>query len=152
MTAAIANRDTKEIGLLQEVAPIALPVAAATTIFAGTMVFTDAAGNAVPGNITTALRAWGRCEKQVVNTVAAGFGTAGALTVEAQPGVFPFVNGDAITAADAGKPCYAIDDQTVVKTAGAGRPYAGVIFGLTNGEVRVGIGPVFGASFHTVGS
>ncbi len=150
MTAAVANRDTKEVGFVQEVAALAFPVAAATTIYAGTMVATDAAGNAVPATATTALRLWGRCEKQVVNTVAAGFGTAGALTVEAQPGVFMFNNGDAITAADAGKPCYAGDDNTVYlasSVAGVAKPYAGIVYGLTGTEVRVGIGPLFGAPF-----
>lgn len=154
MTAAVANRDTKEVGLVQEVAPLAFPVAAATTIFAGTLVATDAAGNAVPASASTALRIWGRCEKQVVNTVAAGFGTAGQLTVEAQPGVFMFNNGDSITAADAGKPCYAGDDNTIYlasSAAGVAKPYAGIVYGLTGSEVRVGIGPLFGAPFGGAG-
>lgn len=150
MTAATAGRDTKEVGFVQEVAALAFPVAAATSIFAGTMVGTDSAGNAVPATATTAIKLWGRAESTQLNTVAAGFGTAGQKTIEVQPGVFMFNNGDGITAADAGKPCYAGDDNTVFLASsvlGVAKPYAGIIYGLTGSEVRVGIGPLFGAPF-----
>jgi hypothetical protein len=150
MVALLVNRDTDEAALVQEVSLLALPVAANTTIFSGSLVATDAAGNAVPASALSSLRVWGRADKQIVNTVAAGFGTAGALTIEVQCGVFMFVNGDGITNANIGQLCYALDDQTVTLASGSvanGRPVAGVIYGLTGTQVRVGVGPLFAAPF-----
>lgn len=150
MTAADRNIDTVEqAGPIASsvIAALAYPVAAATTIFAGTMVALDASGNAVPASASSAVRVVGRAEKQVVNTVAAGFGAAGALAIEARPGVFPFANADGITAADIGKMAYAVDDKTVAlaaSAAGVARPPVGPIYGLLNGQVKVGVGPVFG--------
>ncbi len=139
-----AGRDTKEMALIPMIAALCFPVAAATTIYAGGMVATDASGNAVPASASTALKIWGRAERTVVNTAAAGYGSAGQLSVDVKPGVFMFANGtgaDAITAAHVGRLCYASDDLTVNLTDGAGlRPVAGKIYGLTGTEVRVGLG------------
>lgn len=147
MTALGKDRKTDQLGTPDIVDPqlLSFPVAAATTIYGGSMVATDASGNAVPVTAVGALRLWGRCERQVINTVAAGFGSAGDLDVTVRQGVFAFTNGtgvNAITAADVGKLCYASDDQTVNKTDGAGLwPAAGKIFGLSPaGEVYVGVG------------
>lgn len=151
MTAAAANRDTVEqAGPIASdvIVALAYPMAAATTIFAGTLVALDSAGNAVPATASTAVRVVGRAEKQVVNTVAAGFGNAGQLTIEARPGVFAFNNGDSITAADVGSMAYASDDNTVNKgasAAGVARPTVGPIYGLYGTQVKVGVGPIFGA-------
>lgn len=144
MTALAAVRDTDEAAVIPNISPLSFPVAAATTIYAGSMVATNASGYAVPASASTALKVWGRCEKTVINTVAAGFGGAGDLKVEAKPGVYMLGNGsgaDAITAADVGKIAYASDDQTVNLTDGAGlRPAAGKIYGLAGTEVMVGLG------------
>ena len=147
MTALAATRDTRAIG--GPINPSALstlnfPVAAATTIFAGAMVATDAAGNAVPASSAVALKVWGRAEKTVINTVAAGFGSAGQLTIEVLPGVTSWTNGagaDAITAAHVGRIAYASDDNTVNLTDGGGtRPAAGKIYGLDGTQVKVDLG------------
>jgi hypothetical protein len=147
MTALTQDRKTDQFGTPDIVDPqlLSFPVAAATTIYGGAMVATDAAGNAVPASSSAALKIWGRCEKQVVNTVAAGFGAAGDLRVDVRQGVFFQKNGagvDLIGAGDAGKLCYASDDNIVNLTDGSGlRPAAGKIFGLRlDGQVAVGLG------------
>ncbi|MHB8359250.1 MAG: hypothetical protein ACYDCP_07110 [Thermoplasmataceae archaeon] len=72
-------------------------------------------------------------------------GLAGARIIEITQGVFDFASGagaDAITAANAGLPCYAIDDHTVGLTSASGtRPRAGKIVGISAaGKVQVLIG------------
>lgn len=144
MTALAAARDTAESAVVETISPLYFPIAAATTIWAGSLVATDASGNAVPASASTALKCWGRAEKTVANTVAAGYGSAGQLSIEVKPGVFCFANGsgaDAITAAHVGMICYASDDQTVNLTDGAGlRPAVGKIYGLQGTQVKVGVG------------
>lgn len=138
-----AFRDTVQIGgpiVPSALAPFNFPVAAATTIFAGDVVCTDASGNAVPLSASTALKAWGRCEKTVDNSA----GLAGAKTVDALPGVFALTNGaggDAITAAHVGRIAFGSADATANLTDGAGlRPALGKIYGLHGSQVKVGIG------------
>lgn len=73
-------------------------------------------------------------------------GAAGAFLVEVTAGEFDFVSGsgaEAITAANIGEICYAIDDQTVGLTSSLGaRPIAGKVTGLdaVSGQVRVLVG------------
>jgi len=151
MTALAASRDTVEqSGPIDSESIVALsfPMAAATTIYAGALVAIDASGNAVAATATSAIRVMGRAEKTVINTVAAGFGGAGALSIEVRPGVFAFANGDSITAADVGSMAYAVDDNIVAKAssaAGVARPRVGPIYGLLGTQVKVGVGPMFGA-------
>lgn len=118
---------------------LAFPMAAATTIFSGAIVCTDAAGNAVSGASATALKVWGRADSQVVNS-----GAAGALFITVRPGVFSYNNsagGDALAAADIGNVVYVVDDNVVAKTAGAGRIPAGIFYGLDSaGRCYVGLG------------
>lgn len=144
MTALAKDRNTPQFGTPDSVQPLLLsfPVEAATTIYAGCLVGTNASGNAVPASANNVLKLWGRAEKQVVNTVAAGYGAAGDLQVSVKPGVFYFANGDTIVAADVGKYCYAGDDQTVYLSDGAGlRPLAGVIYSVSATlGVAVGVG------------
>lgn len=147
MTALAKDRKTAQYGSPDEVVPglLSFPVAAATTIYGGSLVATNASGYAVPASASNALKLWGRAEQQVVNTTAAGYGTAGALNVTVKPGVFAFAASGSITIADVGKACYAVDDQTISLTDGAGLyPYAGVIFGVApSGEIYVGVGVCF---------
>lgn len=154
MTALTQDRKTDQLNTPDSPMPTVLnfPVEAATTIFGGALVATNAAGNAVPASATSAQKLWGRCKRQVVNTTAAGFGAAGALQVTVDAGVFYFNNGaggDAIAAANVGQYCYAADDNTVTLTDGGGtRPLAGVIFGVGEyglsptgvGQIAVGVG------------
>jgi hypothetical protein len=147
MTAAAADRKAPQYGTPDSVLPylINLPVAATTTIYAGTLVASDASGNAVPASASTALKLWGRAEAQVVNS-----GAAGAKTINVKPGVFPFNNStgvDAIAAANVGSYCYVVDDNVVALTDGAGlRPIAGIIFPFdpnNTSVIQVGVGPGF---------
>lgn len=103
------------------------PVAAATRIFAGSIVCLDATGNAVPGSTSTSLTVRGRAEAQVDNRD----GAAGAESIESRRGVFAFDNSagaDEIKRADIGAVAYIVDDHTVGKTSGTDtRSEAGVI-------------------------
>ncbi|EMO3657021.1 TPA: hypothetical protein ACUL4Z_000828 [Pseudomonas aeruginosa] len=103
------------------------PVAAATRIFAGSLVCLDASGNAVPGSTATTLKARGLAQEQVDNSA----GAAGDLRIETRRGVFLFANSaaaDEITRADIGATAYIVDDQTVAKTDGTStRSAAGTI-------------------------
>lgn len=132
MTAAIKDVLTDQYGTPDIVLPQLLnfPVAASTTIFGGTMVGTDASGNAVPASATSTLALWGRAERQVVNTTVAGFGAAGALNVEIHAGVFYFTNDSTnpVTNASRGKYVYAVDDNTVgTSDLGGTLPLAGYV-------------------------
>jgi len=141
--APIAARDTKESALVID-GILNFPMAAATTIYGGDVVCTDASGNAVPLSATTAIKAWGRAERTVINTAAAGFGTAGDLRIDSKRGVFALANGsgaDAITAAHVGRVAYGSTDATANLTDDAGlRPALGKIYGLLGSQVLVGIG------------
>ena len=115
------------------------PVAAATRIFAGSLVCLNAAGFAVPGATATTLTARGRAEEHVDNRD----GAAGDLKVETRRGVFRFDNSaaaDEITRADILSECYIVDDQTVAKTNGTStRSVAGIIQDVDEAGVWVEI-------------
>lgn len=152
MTALAKDRKSDKMAPEDFVLPglLNLPVEAATTIFGGSMVAINAAGNAVPASANTALKVVGRCEKQVVNTVAAGYGAAGALRVEVRQGCFYQNNGtggSAIAAANLFAPCYASDDNTVSLTDGAGQfPFAGLVYDVrSDGQIAVMLGKLCGA-------
>jgi hypothetical protein len=154
MTALAKDRKAPQYGTPDDVIPRAInfPVAASTTIYAGSMVATNASGDAVPSTASAALKLWGRAETQVVNT-----GAAGAKRIDVRPGVFAFVNSaagvDLIAAADVGKTCYAADDNVVALTSGGGtRPEAGVVFPFdpnNTAAVQVGVGPGFANPFSS---
>ncbi|TBU75203.1 hypothetical protein [Phytopseudomonas daroniae] len=115
------------------------PVAGATRIYAGSIVCLNAAGNAVPGSSSAALKVRGRAEEHVDNRD----GTAGAKRIESRRGVFAFANSsgaDEITRADIGEPAYIVDDQTVAKTSDTdSRSVAGVIQDLDDAGVWIEI-------------
>lgn len=95
------------------------PVAAATKIFAGSIVCAQTgAAFLTKGATATTLRGIGVAEETVDNSA----GAAGALNVPYdRDGWFRFANssaGDLITLADVGVDCYIVDDQTVAKTNG----------------------------------
>jgi hypothetical protein len=108
---------------------IQVGVASATTIYGGTMVQVNASGYAVPAG-TGLGSVVGRCERQVINTTAAGFGTNGALQVLIDRGAFWYnLNADStVTIANFGANVYASDDNTVsLSDAGGTRPLAGYL-------------------------
>lgn len=137
------DRKTDRMGVEDSVIPqvLSFPVAANTKIYGGSMVATDAAGNAVPASASTALKLWGRCELQIDNTG----GNAGDKSVDVRPGAYYFasgLSGDAIVVADRGLAAYASDDFTVNLTDGGGtRPFAGTILDVrADGQVAVLVG------------
>lgn len=111
--------------------------AAAVTIFAGSIVMRDAAGNLTPGATATGAIGAGRAEARVDNSS----GTAGAETVPYRPGIFHYANSagaDEITKAEIGDVCFIVDDQTVAKTDGTStRSPAGTIEGVDANGVWV---------------
>ena len=101
-------------------------VKAAARIYAGALVCLTAAGLAVPGSASPAIRGAGRAEQTVDNSA----GQDGDLKIRIERGVFLFGNLDAdpVTAADIGHNAYVVDDETVAKTDGNGaRGIAGLI-------------------------
>lgn len=128
MSAATSGRVTKQVIL----GKFSAPIAATTTIWAGTLVALDSAGRAVPASTATGLRAVGRAATNGgLDKWDNSAGAAGAFQVEIEEGIFFWGNsaaGDAIAQAQVGLACYAVDDQTVAKTSNAGaRSVAGVV-------------------------
>lgn len=138
MTAATQDLQTPRVDPIQVLAPLLqVGVEAATTIYAGTMVMVKPSdGYAVPAAAATSGAPGlviGICNKQKVNTTAAGFGAAGALQVEVDRGAF-FLNLNAdstVTIANFGANVFASDDNTVSLSDGGGtRPYAGYLLSV----------------------
>jgi hypothetical protein len=92
-----------------------LPLAAATLIFAGTLVARNADGRAVPASDTAGLRVIGRACETVDNSA----GAAGDLSINIEPGIFKFANSAtaAVDADDVGKLAVVEDDNTVAETS-----------------------------------
>jgi flagellin-like hook-associated protein FlgL len=113
-----------------------LPVAASTKIWAGSLVMIDA-GYAKPAASSTGKIIAGRAESTVDNTA----GADGDLVIVVRRGCFKWTNssaGEAITQADVGKKCYAVDDATVSKTDnGETRSEAGLVYQVESDGVFV---------------
>jgi hypothetical protein len=113
---------------------------------AGTIAVMGADGFAKPGATATGLVALGRFDEYVDNTD----GADGEKLAAVSRGNFLFVNStsaDEITAADAGKVCYIVDDQTVALTsATSSRSPAGLIDGVDDAGVWVNIDPTNGVA------
>ena len=113
-----------------------VPVAASTTIYAGSLVVSNANGYAAPGSAIAGLVALGRAEEQVING-----GANGAKTVAVRRNkAFKFANSgtDAVVQADLGRSCYIEDDQTVCHTA-TSKSVAGTVLQLDTDGVWVKI-------------
>ncbi len=93
---------------------VEFPVAAATKIYAGSMVCVNAGGYAVPAADTSGLRFAGVAMEQVDNTAGAN-GTS--LIRLRRAGVFEF-NAANLTQAKVGDAMYATDDQSFADTSG----------------------------------
>ena len=125
MTARTADRPLQELsdGLLS------FGVEAATTILAGVIVGINSSGYLVEGTATSSIRVVGLSDEKVVNTVAAGYGSAGQLRcrVRTRP-QYLAQTGTTITIADVGEIVYLVDNQTIsISDAGGTRPPAGRI-------------------------
>lgn len=116
---------------------IAVPVAAATKIFAGGIVAANATGYATKGAVATTLTYLGRADESVDNTG----GADGAKTIQVRRGkAFKWKNSgtDAVTQAELGKTCYIADDETVSKTNGTNtQSAAGKVVGIDSDGVWV---------------
>lgn len=103
------------------------PVAASTTLFAGAMVMREADGFLSQGRTATGLVGVGVAEKLADNSA----GADGDIQARYRTGIFRMANSaaaDAITLAEIGDVCFAVDDQTVAKTDGtSSRSPAGII-------------------------
>jgi hypothetical protein len=117
---------------------IVLGVEEAKKIFAGSMVALNAAGFAQPASDAAGLVVLGRANKTVDNSA----GAAGALQVEIEQGFFLFTSAG-LTAADAGKDCYAASDEAVDLTGGTNKVFAGIIAEVVSATecwVKMGLG------------
>lgn len=92
-----------------------LALAAATIIFAGTLVARDSNGRAVPASDTAGLRVVGRACQTVDNSA----GSAGDLSINVEPGQYLYANSatNALTIASIGKLAVVEDDNTVASTS-----------------------------------
>ena len=94
-------------------------VAAGQFIYGGSIVMRNAAGYLVKGEEATGLVGVGRAQARIDNRD----GQDGDRTLTYRMGAFLFMNAagaDAISDADSGSLCYALDDQTVGLTDGGG--------------------------------
>ncbi len=87
---------------------IAVPVAASTKIYAGSLVMVDANGYAVPGADTANCKFIGVALQQVDNSSG---GNGDKQVVVRRQGVFDF-KGSSLTQAMVGSPMYLVDDET----------------------------------------
>lgn len=114
MTALTAERDTVQ----RAGAKFVRGVAANAVIFKGAQVALNAAGWLVPFTAATGLKADGIARQTVTGTAVNG-----EVTCEVERGVFRLANSaaaDAITRADIGNDCFAVDDDQVARTNGGG--------------------------------
>lgn len=137
MAALTAARLTKSRGGLRLQK---YPVAASTTIYAGSMVMINSAGYAVPA--AAAANNKGTVGVAVA-TVDNSSGSAGDLDVSAQEGEFLF-EGDSLDQANLGDIMFSMDDQTVGDdaTATGDEPRCGRLtefVSATSGWLRIGL-------------
>ena len=102
------------------------PKAAATRIYGGAIVCSDAQGLALPGAPDAGLAFLGVAESEAISS---------EREVQVRRNVdflLRSVGGaDAVTAASLGRPCYIVDDEFVASSDGGGtRPAAGIVTGL----------------------
>lgn len=120
MTALVQDRQTPK----RDGEEFNRPVAAATKIFAGSLVALNASGFLVPGSVSTTLKVQGRAEEYVDNSA----GGNGDATCKVRRGVFLYDNDGTVALADVTKTAYIVDDQTVADNDGSSaRSAAGVI-------------------------
>ena len=103
---------------------------AAATIYAGALAAQNADGKAVPASDAAGLVVLGRAE----TGANAGFG------VVIRKGTYLYNNGEgaeALTAADIGKECFVVDDNTVGKIGGTNKVKAGIVLDVTENGVAV---------------
>ena len=124
---------------LRDAVEFVFPVAAATKLFAGSLVCLNAAGFLTKGAVSTTLKTVGVCQQTADNTAGAN----AAISGKVRRGCYRFANstaGDLIALVDVGTSCYVVDDQTVAKTnGGATRSIAGIVRDVDSDGVWVEI-------------
>lgn len=116
---------------------IAVPIAAATKVLAGTIACANATGFAVGGDTALNLTYIGTFDETIDN-LAGGDGAAQVMVRRGK--AFHLANDgtDPVTQAGLGKPCYIVDNQTVAATDGGGtRSASGIVLGIESGGVWV---------------
>lgn len=141
MTALSADRFVRRYS--SDAVPVrgkTLPVAASTTIYGGSIVALNQSGYAVPASADPTLHVVGVAVEKADNAS----GSAGAVSVEIQRGVFSLNNSSstsALTDADIGRVCFAADDNTVARITAIGTlPPVGKVVGLDGSDVFVEVG------------
>ena len=117
---------------------IAIPVAAATNIEAGTIVVADGSTKlAKTGADTAGFIALGIAEHDANNST----GAAGTLTVAVNRRVTRLLNSatDPVAQADFGKIVYVEDGNTISKTGGSHKVVAGILTGLSSDATYVDV-------------
>ena len=112
------------------------PVAASTTLFAGTLGAANASGYILPASDTAGLRVLGRIEPQPnLSVLDNSAGAAGDVSATIKRGVFQLANDatNPVTAAYLGKPVYVKDDSTVCVVS-TNKVIAGVFVGFLDGD------------------
>ncbi len=126
-----ADRSTDQ----EEGKQFAVPVAAATVVYAGGLTVADATGFAEPGSVAADKTALGMATEKVDNSD----GADGDKSVVVRRGrAFKFENDatDPVTQAHVGKDCYVFDDETVSSNA-AGTSVAGKVLRVDSDGVVV---------------
>lgn len=116
----------------------------ATKVFYnGALVAVDTTGYLVPAAATAGLRVVGMCDLANRPSKDTTGESDGDTQLDVKFGIFPFVNGtstDACTIADLGNDVYVLDDQTISRLPGAGRPIAGQLLKFEGTVPYVAIG------------
>ncbi|NOT13741.1 MAG: hypothetical protein HOP23_18270 [Methylococcaceae bacterium] len=107
-------------------------VAASTKVFSGGLGCVNASGYLVPGSVSITLKAVGKIEETVDNTIGAN----GALTAKVRKGVFKWANAGDITLAHLETNVYINDDQTV-SSVSTGKSVAGKLIAVDSDGVWV---------------
>jgi hypothetical protein len=141
MTALAADRILRRSGSSAVSMKLkSLPVAAATTIYGGSIVALNQSGYVVPASADPTLFVVGVAVSAANNAA----GAAGAISCVIERGVFSFNNSSstsALTDADVGRTCYAADDSTVARITAIGTlPPVGKVMGLDGSDVLVEVG------------
>lgn len=141
MTALAADRILRRSGSSAVSMKLkSLPVAAATTIYGGSLVALNQSGYLVPASDDSLVFVVGVALAAADNSA----GAAGAISCAIERGVFSFNNSSstsALTDADIGRVCYAADDNTVARITALGKnPPVGKVVGLDGSDVLVEVG------------
>lgn len=118
-------------------------VAATQVIYNGALVAKNASGFLVPAATTAGLRVVGVADLENHPKLDTTGQSNGDTKITVRLGIWPFKIGsstDAVTAADEQNDVYVLDDETISRLPGAGRPIAGQLFLVDGTTAWVGIG------------